>query len=120
LRLNTLLRNGRRAPTFWKNAPLVWRFALDHVAALCAEFDIELRAFGRSALQCLTRLDYLTPASDIDLLFLNARRFAVAPLVGALAEIDAKAPSRLDGEVVRADGAAGELARFASARRASV
>jgi hypothetical protein len=49
LRLNTPLRNGRWVPTFWKNAPLVWRFALDHVVALCAEFDIELRAFGRSA-----------------------------------------------------------------------
>jgi hypothetical protein len=49
LRLNTLLRNGRWMPTFWKNAPLVRRFALAHVVALCAEFDIELRAFGRSA-----------------------------------------------------------------------
>jgi phosphoribosyl-dephospho-CoA transferase len=87
-------------------APPAWRLTLDHVVALCAKLDIELRAFGSSAWQCLTGLDYLTPSSDIDLLFLNARRFAVAPLVGGLAEIEAKAPLRLDGEVVRADGAA--------------
>jgi hypothetical protein len=58
LRLNTPLRNGRWVPTFWKSdlcvsaesfAPLVWRFGLNHVVALCAEFDIELRAFGCSA-----------------------------------------------------------------------
>jgi phosphoribosyl-dephospho-CoA transferase len=87
-------------------APPAWRLTLDHVVALCAKLDIELRAFGSLAWQCLTGLDYLTPTSDIDLLFLNARRFAVAPLIGGLAEIEAKAPLRLDGEVVRADGAA--------------
>jgi phosphoribosyl-dephospho-CoA transferase len=87
-------------------APPAWRSTLDHVVALCAKLDIELRVFGSLAWQCLTGLDYLTPASDIDLLFLNARRFSVAPLIGGLAEIEAKAPLRLDGEVVRADGAA--------------
>jgi phosphoribosyl-dephospho-CoA transferase len=87
-------------------APQAWRSTLDHVVALCAKLDIELRAFGSLAWQCLTGLDYLTSASDIDLLFLNARRFAIAPLIGGLVEIEAKAPLRLDGEVVRADGAA--------------
>jgi phosphoribosyl-dephospho-CoA transferase len=65
-----------------------------------------LRAFGSLAWQCLIGLDYLTPTSDVDLIFLNARRSVIAPLFGGLAEIEAKAPLRLDGEVVRADGAA--------------
>jgi phosphoribosyl-dephospho-CoA transferase len=87
-------------------APPAWRSALDDVLALCAKFNIELRAFGSLAWQCLIGLDYLTPTSDVDLIFLNARRSVIAPLFGGLAEIEAKAPLRLDGEVVRADGAA--------------
>jgi phosphoribosyl-dephospho-CoA transferase len=87
-------------------APPAWRFTLDRVVALCAKLHIELRAFGSLAWQGLTGLDYLTSASDIDLLFLSARRFAVAPLIDGLAEIETKAPMRLDGELVRADGAA--------------
>jgi phosphoribosyl-dephospho-CoA transferase len=87
-------------------APPAWRSTLDHLVTLCAKLDIELRAFGSLSWQCLTGLDYLTPTSDVDLLFLNARSFAVAPLIDGLVEIEAKAPMRLDGEVVRADGAA--------------
>jgi phosphoribosyl-dephospho-CoA transferase len=87
-------------------APPAWRSTLDQIVALCTKLDIGLRAFGSLAWQCLTGLEYLSPASDIDLLFLSARRCAVAPLIGGLAEIEAKAPMRLDGEVVRADGAA--------------
>jgi phosphoribosyl-dephospho-CoA transferase len=87
-------------------APAAWRSTLDHVATLCAKLNIELRVFGSLAWEQLTGLDYVTPASDVDLLFIGARRLAVAPLVRGLAEIEADAPMRLDGEIVRVDGAA--------------
>jgi phosphoribosyl-dephospho-CoA transferase len=87
-------------------APPAWRPTLDHIAALCATLDIEPRVFGSLAWERLTGLAYLTPASDLDLLFLGAGRLAVGPLICGLTEIEAKAPMRLDGEVVRADGAA--------------
>lgn len=83
-----------------------WRFTLDNVVALCAKLDIELRAFGSLAWERLTGLDYVTPTSDVDLLFIGVGRLAVAPLLRGLAEIEAGAPMRLDGEIVRADGAA--------------
>jgi len=87
-------------------APPAWRPTLDHIVVLCAKLDVELRVFGSLAWERLTGLTYLTQASDIDLLFLGAARSAIAPLVDGLVEIEAHAPMRLDGEIVRLDGAA--------------
>jgi phosphoribosyl-dephospho-CoA transferase len=50
-------------------------------------------------------LTYLDPSSDIDIAWTLPRPDQLEGFLGDLAAIDARAPVRLDGELVRADGA---------------
>ena len=81
-----------------------WRLAAEHQA--------EARVFGSLAWQALTGLDYLTGSSDLDLLLHVRDDVDVQRLIAELAEIEAGAPMRLDGELVRADGAAANWREF--------
>ena len=58
------------------------------------------------AWQALTGLDYLTDRSDLDLLLYVHRETNLRRLATDVAEIDASAPMRIDGEFIRYDGAA--------------
>jgi phosphoribosyl-dephospho-CoA transferase len=84
------------------SAPLAWRATLERLVAL----DPEVRVFGALAWQALTSLQYLSPTSDLDLLWPMPPASQVEPRLAAIAAIEAEAPMRLDGELATLDGAA--------------
>lgn len=87
-------------------APAAWQPTLAKVMNMAQRHGVEARVFGSLAWRALTGLDYLTARSDLDLLFPMRRSSDPMPLVAELGEIDSNAPMRLDGEIVRDDGAA--------------
>lgn len=89
-----------------ESAPPRWRHALEAVANLASRHGVEARIFGSLAWQNLTGLQYLTDSSDLDVLLPLPRRDDPAVLTAGLAAIETNAPMRLDGELVRDDGAA--------------
>jgi phosphoribosyl-dephospho-CoA transferase len=90
-----LARAAGAAPDSWRNRLL----DLSASTPACG-----LRAYGSLALQAITSLPYLTPSSDIDLLFAPASR---AQLKEGIALLSAQAGHLpLDGEVVFPGGAA--------------
>jgi phosphoribosyl-dephospho-CoA transferase len=66
---------------------------------------VDARVFGSLAWQWLTGLNYVAPGSDVDLTWTVPRRHRIAGFLDELAALDARAPVRIDGEVLRADGA---------------
>lgn len=84
-------------------APASWRPAIAAIVALAARLDVEARVFGALAWASLTGLEYLSATSDIDLLFAVGAGTDVAALLDGLARIEAGAPMRLDGEILRLD-----------------
>ncbi len=83
-------------------APAPWRGTVD--ALLRHDTDgVTTRVFGSFAFAALTGLAYLTPASDLDLLWpLTADTPA---LLAKVIAVEADAPGRIDGEVVGTAGA---------------
>jgi phosphoribosyl-dephospho-CoA transferase len=88
-----------------KVAPLRWRRTLSKVTSLASRHGMQPRIFGSLAWRMLTGLDYLTDGSDLDLLLPVSRGSDLVRLTAELAAIEAVAPMRLDGELVRDDGA---------------
>jgi phosphoribosyl-dephospho-CoA transferase len=84
-------------------APAGWRATIAAIVDLCQHVGVDARAFGALAWSSLTGLEYLSAASDLDLLFAVNEGPDVAALLGGLARIDARAPMRLDGEIIRLD-----------------
>jgi phosphoribosyl-dephospho-CoA transferase len=83
-------------------APARWRALLDE---LVAESDgLAIQVYGSLAMQAVTGRDYLTPGSDIDLLFSPASHHALGAGIELLAKYAAVLP--LDGEIVFPSGAA--------------
>ena len=82
-------------------APASWLPTLERLLAL----DADVRVYGSLAWQCLTGLDYLTARSDLDLLVGLPSAGEAPRLIAELAAIERSAPMRLDGELVRHDGA---------------
>ena len=72
--------------------------------ALGAAHRVTPRVFGSLAWAALTGLDYLGPASDLDLLWPVLPPPRMAALLAALGGIETRAPMRLDGEVLLPDG----------------
>jgi phosphoribosyl-dephospho-CoA transferase len=87
-------------------APQAWRPTIDRLCALASRYGVEARVFGSLAWQSLTGLDYLSESSDLDLLLRVRGGTDLPGLVAGLADIDAASPMRLDGELLRDDGAA--------------
>jgi phosphoribosyl-dephospho-CoA transferase len=86
-------------------APAAWiptLRTLDHVAT---RLGVEARVFGSLAWCLLTGLNYLTARSDLDFILSLPRPRDFAELMTELGSIDSAAPMRLDGEIVREDGA---------------
>lgn len=92
------------------SAPGAWRAT---VAQLMARTPA-VRVFGSLAWQALTGLDHLSPASDLDLLWPLPPAGEVEALLADIAAVEAEAPVRLNGEMVRADGAAANWRELAS------
>jgi phosphoribosyl-dephospho-CoA transferase len=80
-------------------APAHWRTTLDALAA-----SLPLQAYGSLAMQAITGQAYLTPASDIDLLFFPSNRNALHAGLALLEQHCTMLP--LDGEIVFPSGAA--------------
>jgi phosphoribosyl-dephospho-CoA transferase len=82
-------------------APAAWHPTLDALLAHGAVHGRVARVFGGLLWQALTGLPYLSPASDLDLLWPGP----VDPaFLAGLAGLAARAPMRLDGEIDLADG----------------
>lgn len=88
------------------SAPLVWWPTLDRLGELALRHSVEARVFGSLAWRILTGLDYLTDRSDLDLLLEVRRETDLDRLAADLAASEADTPMRLDGELMRDDGAA--------------
>lgn len=84
------------------SAPAAWRPTLGRLLAL----DSGVQVFGGLAWQALTGLDYLGSGSDLDLLWPLPPPGEARALLAAIAVVQVDAPMRLDGELVRVDGAA--------------
>ncbi|MGS0893314.1 malonate decarboxylase holo-[acyl-carrier-protein] synthase [Burkholderia stagnalis] len=86
-------------------APDAWRATLRELDALGARCGVQGRVFGSLAWQALTGEPYLSPTSDLDVAFPLPDAARLAPLLDGLAALAARAPMRIDGELLRADGA---------------
>ncbi|KWI34005.1 malonate decarboxylase holo-[acyl-carrier-protein] synthase [Burkholderia stagnalis] len=86
-------------------APAAWRPTLRALDALGARCGVQGRVFGSLAWQALTGECYLTGTSDLDVLFPLPDAAQAATLLDGLAALDAAAPMRIDGELLRDDGA---------------
>ena len=83
-----------------------WRSTIVSLLALGARTGVEPAAFGSLLWQHLTGLAYLSPHSDLDLLWPVPAAFDVLSLVFSIAEVQRDAPLRIDGEVIFPDGSA--------------
>lgn len=88
------------------SAPLMWWPTLDRLGELAVRHSVDVRVFGSLAWRALTGLDYLTGRSDLDLLLDVRRDTDLDRLAADVAAIEADAPIRLDGELMRDDGVA--------------
>lgn len=86
------------------SAPPSWERSVHRLNALAQRHGIEVRVFGSLAWQWLTGLMYLSPSSDLDLVWTLPRREHISAFLAELAEIETQAPMRLDGELIRVDG----------------
>jgi phosphoribosyl-dephospho-CoA transferase len=96
------------------SAPRGWWPTLDRLGKLALRHSVEARVFGSLAWRTLTGLDYLTGRSDLDLLLDVRRETDLDRLAADVAAIEAEAPMRLDGELMRDDGAAVNWREFHS------
>jgi phosphoribosyl-dephospho-CoA transferase len=86
-------------------APAAWIPTLHTLNHMATRLDVEARVFGSLAWCLLTGLSYLTARSDLDFILSLPRPRDFPELMTELDSIDSAAPMRLDGEIVRDDGA---------------
>jgi phosphoribosyl-dephospho-CoA transferase len=86
-------------------APIAWQPCLQELTDLSRVYEVRGGVFGSLCWQWLTGLTYLGPRSDVDIAWSLPRPDRLEQFLVDLADIDARAPVRLDGELVRADGA---------------
>ncbi|KVL49049.1 malonate decarboxylase holo-[acyl-carrier-protein] synthase [Burkholderia territorii] len=86
-------------------APDAWHATLRELDALGLRCGVQGRVFGSLAWQALTGERYVSASSDLDIVFPLPGAASLAVLLDGLAAIDARAPMRIDGELVRDDGA---------------
>ncbi|WP_175853862.1 malonate decarboxylase holo-[acyl-carrier-protein] synthase [Burkholderia anthina] len=86
-------------------APDAWHATLRELDALTARCGVQGRVFGSLAWQALTGERYLSESSDLDVVVPLPDAALLASLLDGLADIDARAPMRIDGELLRGDGA---------------
>jgi phosphoribosyl-dephospho-CoA transferase len=86
-------------------APVAWQSWLRELAGVAEKYSVHAGVFGSLGWQWLTGLNYLGPTSDVDIAWTLPGRDQIDSFLDELAQIDSRAPVRLDGELVRADGA---------------
>ncbi len=82
------------------HAPAAWQPALAELHDAAINIDIELRVFGSLAWQALSGLQYLTPQSDIDLLWHPQSYTQLQHGIELLAHWEQASGLRADGEVL--------------------
>jgi phosphoribosyl-dephospho-CoA transferase len=82
------------------HAPPEWQPALSELDAAAHHMDIELRVFGSLAWQALSGMQYLTPRSDIDLLWHPHSHTQLQQGIALLARWEQSSGLRADGEVL--------------------
>lgn len=85
-------------------APAAWQPTIAGALALGAALGVPPRVFGGLLWQHLTGMAYLSPQSDIDLLWRVDDQRSATALVAGLSRLDAESPMRLDGELELPDG----------------
>lgn len=102
--------SARRPPTplaeAGGSAPAAWRATIGALVGLGARHGCEPRVFGSLLWQHLTGLTYVTGSSDLDVLWPIERLEQVPALLEGIAQTEAGAAFRIDGEIAFADGAA--------------
>ena len=113
----------RSSPPLLREAAKVsdpsWRSTIASLLALGARIGVEPSAFGSLLWQHQTGLTYLSPHSDLDVLWPVPPGFDVLSLVFSIAEVQHDAPLRIDGEVVFPDGSAVNWRELLVAHRAA-
>lgn len=87
---------------------------LQAVDKACSDAHLTPRVYGSYAWQALTGLDYISPASDLDLLFTVNSATELMQLKAHLPHILSAAPLRLDGELLFAGTHAVAIEEFLS------
>jgi phosphoribosyl-dephospho-CoA transferase len=82
------------------HAPAAWQPALAELHDAAITIDLELRVFGSLAWQALSGLQYLTPQSDIDLLWHPQSHTQLQQGIALLARWEQASGLRADGEVL--------------------
>jgi phosphoribosyl-dephospho-CoA transferase len=83
-----------------------WRSTIDALLSVAARSGVEPAAFGSLLWQHLTGLAYLSPRSDLDVLWSIPADFDVHTLVCRIGEVQRDATVRIDGEIIFPDGTA--------------
>jgi phosphoribosyl-dephospho-CoA transferase len=86
-------------------APVPWQPCLQELMDLSRAYGVRGGVFGSLGWQWLTGLTYLGPHSDVDIAWTLPQPDRLERFLDDLADVDARAPVRLDGELVRGDGA---------------
>lgn len=82
------------------HAPAAWQAALPALDSAATDIGIELRVFGSFSWQSLSGLPYLTPQSDIDLLWHPRSHRQLQQGIALLACWEQSSGLRADGEVL--------------------
>ncbi len=85
-------------------APRSWRPTLGRLSRSPTLLGPEVRVCGSLAWATLTGLNYLGPASDLDVLVPLRDPASIDVVIAELAAVEAEAPMRIDAELVRHDG----------------
>jgi phosphoribosyl-dephospho-CoA transferase len=100
---------GSSPPSLYATARVAepaWRPTIDALVAVGARSDVEPSVFGSFLWQYLTGVAYLSPHSDLDVLWPIPAQVDVLSLVSRIAAVQRNAPLRIDGEVIFPDGSA--------------
>jgi phosphoribosyl-dephospho-CoA transferase len=101
---------ARAAPpglrTAARTAQPAWQPTVAALLALGKQHGIEPAAFGSLLWEHQTGLSYLSPTSDLDLIWPAHPSCDIASLLDGIARIERAAPMRIDGEIVFRQGAA--------------
>ena len=85
-------------------SPNAWLPCLRELDGLAKTYGVQAGVFGSLAWQWLTGVHYLGPNSDIDVAWALPPRERIESFLDDLADIESRAPMRVDGELIRHDG----------------
>lgn len=83
-----------------------WHSTIAALLSLGGRIGVEPVVVGSVLWEHLTGLTYVSPQSDLDVLWPVPARFDVLSLLSSIASIQRDAPMRIDGEIIFADGSA--------------